>query len=192
MKKVLAIFLAFAMMFTFGVSVAGVPTGESKDVNVGVSSDNGTPNDPTDDEVIRDEDIAVYSVSILWESMSFDIMVSAKAEDVTWDATDRCYHIKGGEWAKTEAEIVVHNSSNVPLGVTATFEDGTTVATKNGVTATVSGDKNVVDSAVGTFNGEPPTVAYHVNIITGVPETLPTLSFKVGTVVIAFTANINP
>ena len=34
MKKVLAIFLAFAMMFTFGVSVAGVPTGESKDVNV--------------------------------------------------------------------------------------------------------------------------------------------------------------
>ena len=192
MKKALALLLALAMMLTFGVSVAGVPTGENKDVNVGVSSDNGTPDDPSDDEVIKDEDIAVYSVSILWESMTFDIMVSDKEEDVTWNAADRCYYITDGEWAKTEAEIVVHNSSNVPLGVTAAFEDGSTTATQNGVTATVRGTRTVVDSAVGTFNSEPPTVAFYVNITTEAPESLPTLSFKVGTVVVSFTANVNP
>lgn len=67
----------------------------------------------------------VFSIKIDWDSMDFTYEETVKS---TWNPEAKQYVLieatTTGKWSATEAKIVVTNSSDVPVTVTATY-DGT-------------------------------------------------------------------
>lgn len=202
MKKLISILLAMLFIVSLSFNVYAAPASEGKDVVIGIIDNNGTPDDPSDDKVITedadtngdgvvDEDddpssevTKVYSVNVAWGELVFNITVG-DADDVEWNSQNRVYDITGGSWQKTTETIKVTNNSNATLGVTANFAGGKT-ATTNGVTATLSNSDTTLASAVGTSATDAPSVTYEVKITSPVPASVPTLSFTVDAITVAF------
>lgn len=202
MKKILTILLATLFIVSLSLNVYAAPASEGKDVIIGIIDNNGTPDDPSDDKVITedgdtdgdgdvDEDddpvsevTKVYSVNVAWGELVFNITVE-DTDDVEWNSENRVYDITGGSWQKTTENIKVTNNSNATLGVTANFANGKS-ATTNGVTATLSNSDTRLASAVGTAATDAPSVTYEVKITSAVPASVPTLSFTVDAITVAF------
>ena len=202
MKKFLTFLLATLFIVSLSFNVYAAPASQGKDVVVGIIDNNGTPDDPSDDKVIKEDgdtdgdgDVdadddpvstvtKVYSVNVAWGELVFNITVD-DADNVEWNSESRVYDITDGSWQKTTENIKVTNNSNATLGVTANFANGKS-ATQNGVTATLSDSDTRLASAVGTSGTTAPAVTYEVKITSPVPASVPTLSFTVDVITVTF------
>jgi len=129
MKKLFAMMLALAMVFSLSVPVSAAPitgpgTGDVGEVKVNVIP--GGSSTPT-----------VYYVTLGWDSLTFTYTRGSTTNK--WDAEKHNYSVigGGGSWNKTSADITVTNHSNTDIGVAMNFDGGDTAKTVNSVTATL-------------------------------------------------------
>ena len=161
-------FIMIIVMATSSFAATGVDNGgsETGDVNVIIDKEN--------------VDI-VYSVDIVWESLEFTYSLG----NGTWDPETHTVTGGSADWNNSEAKITVTNHSNAAVDIKAVFEDETTTASKNEVTATLS--NNDFQLAAGKLNDPDGAAKAQTTVtVSGTPSTEDT--FTVGTITVTVSA----
>ena len=143
MKKLLTLALALVMVLVMTMSVCALDVPGTEDQNVYIQIQATDPENPETPIT----PVAVYSVNLVWDDITFTY------GNAIWDPASLSY--KDGQWDKTSANIKVENRSNAPVSVKATFTNGSTVTTMNGVTGTLSNDSFTLLSAENSAGNGP-------------------------------------
>lgn len=187
MKKLVAIVLALALVFTMSAiafaaasdTTKQTVTAEGSDgeadvlVKVILDDDSIPPEDQPQDPSDVDPKYATYSVTI----DAKDVVFTYTINDIkSYDPATHTY--KDGSWDKNNGNIVVTNDSNTSITVTPSWKNS--VDTNNGVKATLNTASLNLGSAVdveGVVSG---------NINVSIDEKAPTVSenFTLATVVL--------
>lgn len=169
MRKPLSILLALMLLLNFGSTVFAtdpetVGKDGSKDIDVTAKYESST----TTPEV--------YSVDIIWSSMTFTYTESGTK---TWNAANHSYNTSTqGAWDKTAATVTVTNHSNVSVGVAVEY----TPANDTGIIGTLENGTATLDAgAEGDYAGADSHTA--TLTISGTPNSAITSDgVKIGTV----------
>lgn len=150
MKKILAMVLSILLVLAMATTAVAAVPGESKSIDV-TGKYNSTTTEAT-----------VYSVDILWESMTFTYN---ETMEKVWNAENHTYTTNtSGAWDKTSASITVTNHSNAAVTASVAYTamantgiTGTLSATHKTLAAGVEGKPNEADAllAVLTISGKP-------------------------------------
>ena len=191
MNKLIALLLAVLLITSVSITAFAEETaeepaievmgGQSADVTINITDENGNPLNPT----------PVYRVVITWKDLDFKVQATA----VHWNPIGQTYWLEDGELPPDQyGYVTVTNHSNAPITVGASFEgaaDETPLVSKTtgGVTATMelttgalTNGELVVDSAEG-YGNNPPYIQYTVTP-GGTPQNVPDLEYTVDKIIL--------
>lgn len=183
MKKVLALILAVCLMFSLAVT-AGAATKGSSDIssNDAVSGDKSNPV-KVNVTGVAGSAATVYYLEIKWDPLIFtyNYKETGKVYDPE-DHTETVTTSGTAGWQHTEAaDITVTNHSNASVTVSASIAESKV----KGVEAVLTGDEQILESAVGKAMNAPELVASFTVNVTGTPDKANTAeAFTVDTVTI--------
>lgn len=184
MRKFISLLLAVLMTVSVSItafaeeeteSTIEVKGGQSADVTINITDENGDPLNPT----------LVYKVVIVWKDLEFKV----QASEVHWIPIGQYYWLEGGELVPDQrGYVTVTNHSNAPVTVTAAFEgaveDPLVSKTTGGIwagmvltTGELTDGALVIDSAEGCGDS-PPYIQYTVTPA-GTPDRVPDLQYTV-------------
>ncbi len=171
MKKVLAITLTMAMLFTMTAMAENISSSSgTASVDVNGSYVQGVASD------------TIYSVDIVWGDMNFTYTDAAQG---TWNPATHKYDDVGqkGTWSASGNTIMVTNHSNA--GITASMEFKTDITT---VTHEFDNATFELDSAVGTSRDAAPSEISTLTLDGTMKETDP-VDGKIGTVTVVISGS---
>lgn len=179
MKKFLALLLAVLMIASMSITafaedvaddVITSNTDQKKTGEVKVQVYDKSTGDPI-------ESTGTYKVTVSWGNLLFKIQVN-NASDVEWNGS--AYTITNGSWDRTSTEVTVTNHSDMPVKVNGLFDNNLdTSETVEGVSATITGGLQNLDSAAGATAEDDLVAEYKVAITTAVPTSISVLEFTV-------------
>ncbi|MBQ6868314.1 MAG: hypothetical protein IJO16_06580 [Clostridia bacterium] len=171
MKKVLAITLTMAMLFTMTAMAENISSSSgTASVDVKGSYVQGVASD------------TIYSVDIIWGDMNFTYTDAAQG---TWNPATHDYDDVGekGTWSASGNTITVTNHSNA--GITASMEFKTDITT---ITHEFDNATFELDSAVGTSYNDAPNKTSTLTLDGTMEETDP-VDGKIGTVTVVISGS---
>lgn len=183
-KKFISLLLAVLMIASVSITAFAeeeteptveVTGGQSADVTINITDENGNPLNPT----------LVYRVVITWKDLEFKV----QATEVHWIPIGQFYWLEEGALVPDQrGYVTVTNHSNAPVTVMAAFEgaedDPLVSKTTGGIwaslaltTGELTEGKLVIDSAEGCGD-TPPFIQYTVTP-GGTPDRVPDLQYTV-------------